>query len=317
MNAKELLCIALMAENGQRFHAEVYTDGTVRKEDGEVFKLPSLQLENVKVLTRRANREKMLAVAANDVLPFRDGDAAPKPYMENIAPLTENDFLLPEERKLSIDTILGEITVDAECRKPKMENVAIADMQRAAERLEHPKEELPKSEPENQTATVAQDEKKNLYDENKPKSDSQEMAPVEDVSENDIKKQATASANPKRLLILAIIALGLLLCCVGFGFGYVTGYMDLPGSIASTVQNWRPSEDGGAESMATPEPTVAPTPPKTEINLTINAMDGAEVTGSTNVGANEESEENVSSSTAGKTAEASASSNSETEGVEQ
>ena len=48
------------------------------------------------------------------------------------------------------------------------------------------------------------------------------------------------------------------------------------------------------------EPTPTPVPPKTEINLTINAMEGAEVSGSTDVGVNEnaqpESEPATSSS---------------------
>lgn len=79
--------------------------------------------------------------------------------------------------------------------------------------------------------------------------------------------------------------------------GYINGYINV-GPLQSTSEVSSAPESTSSEE--TVEPTPTPVPPKTEINLTINAMEGAEVSGSTDVGVNEnaqpESEPATSSS---------------------
>ena len=98
MKTKELLCVALISENGKRYDAEIYSDGTFKREDGEFCRLTPHEFETIQVLARRSSREKMLTVVANDVVPYREGDKEPEAYIENLLPYTEADFLLPEEK---------------------------------------------------------------------------------------------------------------------------------------------------------------------------------------------------------------------------
>ena len=54
MGEKELLCVALVTENGERYNAEIYQDGTYLARDGSYLRLTELEFEHAKVLTRRA-----------------------------------------------------------------------------------------------------------------------------------------------------------------------------------------------------------------------------------------------------------------------
>lgn len=58
MSEKELLCVALVTENGERYNAEIYQDGTYLARDGSYLRLTELEFEHAKVLTRRAERER-------------------------------------------------------------------------------------------------------------------------------------------------------------------------------------------------------------------------------------------------------------------
>lgn len=287
MKPKELLCIALIAENGKRYDAEVYTDGTFKNQEGEYEKLTPLQFENIKVLQRRADREKMLIVAANDVVPYREGDKEPEPYTENIAPLTEEDFLLPEERQLPADMVVADkIAPDLPAiplKKEKSDSHKEADAKKAT-----PDE--PKINKKNEAA-----EKTETGAEKETEPDSKEAA----------EKVPSKPKKKKRVpIVLVIILLLMLLCGAGFGIGYMNGYFDLnmlPGIVMDGLEQVTGKNETVANQPAVtpaptptqeqePAPTPTPLPPKTEINLTINAMDGAEVSGSTDVGVNEENQ---------------------------
>lgn len=290
MKPKELLCIALIAENGKRYDAEVYTDGTFKNQEGEYEKLTPLQFENLKVLQRRADREKMLIVAANDVVPYREGDKEPEPYTENIAPLTEEDFLLPEERQLPVDMV----TADKDL--PKLPQIPTKK-----------KEEQPPVSDEDKTKETKEPEK---TDKNKgidEKGGSEKVTEPEQESKPESKENTEkAASKPKKKkrfpIVLVIILVLLLLCGAGFGIGYMNGYFDLnmlPGVVMEELEEVTGNGDSHASQPAEtpaptpvqeqePTPTPTPLPPKTEINLTINAMDGAEVSGSTDVGVNED-----------------------------
>lgn len=280
MKPKELLCIALIAENGNRYDAEVYTDGTFKNQKGEIQKLTPLQFENIKVLQRRSDREKMLIVSANEVVPYREGDEEPTPYKENIAPLTEEDFLLPEERPLPMDMVVPD-------EGPS----------------EMPTNPTPNAVPDDGAASAKEQETTKPKPKDK-KSDSKEKAEANSKNEEadeTAKQEPKPPKRKKRLpVILVIILLLLLLCGAGFGIGYMNGYFDLnmlPGVVTEeleqiTEQNDKATSEQTAtpapeQQEAVPTPTPTPVPPKTEINLTINAMDGAEVSGSTDVGVNE------------------------------
>lgn len=270
MKPKELLCVALIAENGKRYDTDVYTDGTFLNQEGEYQKLTPLQFETLKVLMRRADREKMLILAANDVIPYREGDKEPEPYTESIEPFTEEDFLLPEERELPADM------VTADRKLPE-----IPGLSKDADKK--PETAL---EPESGTSETTQ----NTASENE---DGQaETQPEETVAKPKKKKRLP--------VFLIIIVLLLLLCGTGFGIGYMNGYFDmnmLPGVVMEELEEItgnknEPAPQPAVTPVPTPEqlptPTPTPVPPKTEINLTINAMDGAEVSGSTDVGVNED-----------------------------
>lgn len=273
MKPKELLCVALIAENGKRYDTDVYTDGTFLNQEGEYQKLTPLQFETLKVLMRRADREKMLILAANDVIPYREGDKEPEPYTESIEPFTEDDFLLPEERELPADM------VTADRKLPEIPG-------------------LPKIA-EKKPDTVLAPESGN------PEATQNKAGESEDgqteIKPEEVQKPAAKPKKKKRLpVVLIIVVLLLLLCAAGFGIGYMNGYFDmnmLPGVVMEelgeiTGNKSEPAPQPAVTPVPTPEqlptPTPTPVPPKTEINLTINAMDGAEVSGSTDVGVNED-----------------------------
>ena len=72
----------------------------------------------------------------------------------------------------------------------------------------------------------------------------------------------------------------------------------LPGIISGQTNEPPAEPTPGPVATATPDPTPEATqaPPKTEINLIIDATDGAQVSGSTDVGTNED--DNAVSTTA-------------------
>ena len=113
MSEKELLCVALVTENGERYNAEIYQDGTYLARDGSYLRLTELEFEHAKVLTRRAEREKRLVQVAKEIVPYRKGDMPPEEYIEDIAPYSEEDYLLPEERTLPEDMVEPDKEPDA------------------------------------------------------------------------------------------------------------------------------------------------------------------------------------------------------------
>lgn len=281
MKTKELLCIALIADNGDRYDAEIYKDGTFKNKKGEIQKLSPLQFENVKVLHRRSEREKMLIVAANDVVPYRDGDKEPEKYVENLAPLTEEDFLLPEERRLPLDMVTADAVAPAEQFEAGKAEAAKDEPAASIEPIEDASE-----------SEVAKDKKRKKKDKKEKEREKTQQGAADNDEPQPEDEPSAEPKKKKKAPVLLVILLLLLLCGAGFGIGYMNGYFDLnmlPGIVSE--------EPGGVSSetpaaTATPEPVATPTPvpPKTEINLTINAMDGAEVSGSTDVGVNEDTE---------------------------
>lgn len=288
MKTKELLCVALISENGKRYDAEIYSDGTFKREDGEFCRLTPHEFETIQVLARRSSREKMLTVVANDVVPYREGDKEPEAYIENLLPYTEADFLLPEEKTKSsvpaaADESEGDPEMIDEMLQQQMEEPDEADIK-----------ERPASNPD-ATADTDTREVETPNEENSTAS-AEEPAP-ESKAKSKKKAKKEKRAGSKAPVILAIILVLLLLCGAGFGLGYINGYINV-GPLQSTSEVSSAPESTSSEE--TVEPTPTPVPPKTEINLTINAMEGAEVSGSTDVGVNEnaqpESEPATSSS---------------------
>ena len=279
MKAKELLCIALISDGEKRYDAEIYSDGTFKNEDGEFYRLSPEEFKVAQVLARRANRERMLTVVANEVVPYRDGDAEPEPYTENLLPYTEEDFMLPAESDAANATSASyQVTDDAD---------AIDEM--LQQQMEDQMEEGEPA-PLSQTDSGATD-----------KTD-KETEQVEKETETTV--QEAEAPKPKRkghkvAIIIGVLLALIVLCGVGFGLGYINGYFNLGPLQSSTSVVSSSVDDQLGSDSTTSEPASAPAqlPPKTEINLTINAMEGAEVSGSTDVGVNEDAQEEVSSAT--------------------
>lgn len=314
MSEKELLCVALVTENGERYDAEIYQDGTFLAKDGSFQRLSELEFEHAKVLTRRAEREKKLVQVANDIMPYRKGDMPPDEYAENLAPYTEEDFLLPEERKLPEDMVTpdnesGKIVSpkaddqkDAKTPVPESadephgvdtENISEGNKlsEKEQKSIDAQKKELAKKakkERKKKERAATKAEKASTSS----NADVAQSGAKEIYVDEDAAKKMMESPKPKKIPIIPIIIIAVLLCAAGFYFGYASGGLKLDmlpwfGNGVDVVQPYEPTP--GPLETASPEPTVEPTPapPKTEINLIIDATDGAQVSGSTDVGTNE------------------------------
>lgn len=272
MKTKELLCVALVSENGERYDAEIYTDGTFKKADGEIYRLTPHEFEIVQVLARRANREKMLTVVANDVVPYREGDKEPDEYVENLLPYTETDFLLPGERVRVAASVADQSEGDPEVIDEMLQQQMDETDEGGAKKKSASGSDAVNNGNEGEAET-ANDVSSHPIEETAPQINSKKK-----------KAKKEKRSGSKAAVILVVMFVLLLLCGAGFGMGYIKGYINVgplhgvsePGSTITS-----------SSSEATVQPTPSPVPPKTEINLTINAVDGAEVSGSTDVGVNE------------------------------
>lgn len=119
--------------------------------------------------------------------------------------------------------------------------------------------------------------------------------------DEDAARQMMEAPKKKKIPVIPIIIVAILLGIAGFYFGYVSGGFNLemlPGIISGQTNEPPAEPTPGPVATATPDPTPEATqaPPKTEINLIIDATDGAQVSGSTDVGTNED--DNAVSTTA-------------------
>lgn len=327
MSEKELLCVALVTENGERYNAEIYQDGTYLAKDGSYLRLTELEFEHAKVLTRRAEREKRLVQAAKEIVPYRKGDIPPEEYVEDITPYSEEDFLLPEERTLPEDMVEPDKTPDTLAQKDAVEvntsstdtvptdmvkdnSSEIDDGERklSAKEQKHidaqkkklakqaKKRRIREEKAAEKAKKVEQKESATEVDEDNKQSDVKEIYVDEDAA-----KQMMEAPRKKKIPVGLIIIVAILLGIAGFYFGYVSGGFKLemlPGIISGQTSEPPAEPTPSPLETSTPEPTPQATqaPPKTEINLIIDATDGAQVSGSTDVGTNED--ENATAATA-------------------
>lgn len=327
MSEKELLCVALVTENGERYNAEIYQDGTYLARDGSYLRLTELEFEHAKVLTRRAEREKRLVQDAKEIVPYRKGDMPPEEYIEDIAPYSEEDYLLPEERTLPEDMVEPDKEPDALAQVKDVEvKVSFTD----AAPTDTPKGNDLKNDEEEQKLSAKEQkridaQKKKLAKQAKRQREKDEKAAVKaeknrqkelqaEINKNnkqldteeiyvdeDAARQMMEAPKKKKIPVIPIIIVAILLGIAGFYFGYVSGGFNLemlPGIISGQTNEPPAEPTPGPVTTAAPDPTPEATqaPPKTEINLIIDATDGAQVSGSTDVGTNED--DNAVSTTA-------------------
>lgn len=327
MSEKELLCVALVTENGERYNAEIYQDGTYLARDGSYLRLTELEFEHAKVLTRRAEREKRLVQVAKEIVPYRKGDMPPEEYIEDIAPYSEEDYLLPEERTLPEDMVEPDKEPDALAQVKDVEvkvsftDAAPTDMPKGnglkndegeqklsakeQKRIDAQKKKLAKQAKKRRVREEKAAEKAKKVEQKESAADTDEDNKQSDAKEiyvdEDAAKQMMEAPRKKKIPVVPIIIIAILLGIAGFYFGYASGGFNLemlPGIIAGQTNEPPAEPTPGPVATATHDPTPEATqaPPKTEINLIIDATDGAKVSGSTDVGTNEG--ENATAATA-------------------
>lgn len=328
MSEKELLCVALVTENGERYNAEIYQDGTYLARDGLYLRLTELEFEHAKVLTRRAEREKRLVQVAKEIVPYRKGDMPPEEYIEDIAPYSEEDYLLPEERTLPEDMVEPDKEPDALAQVKDVEvKVSFTDAAptdtpkgndlkndegeqklsaKEQKRIDAQKKKLAKQAKKRRVREEKAAEKAEKVEQKESAADTDEDNKQSDAKEEiyvdeDAAKQMMEAPRKKKIPVVPIIIIAILLGIAGFYFGYVSGGFNLemlPGIISGQTNEPPAEPTPGPVATATPDPTPEATqaPPKTEINLIIDATDGAQVSGSTDVGTNED--DNAVSTTA-------------------
>lgn len=96
MSEKNLLCVALVLESGQRREAKIFEDGTYRIGNGPYMKMEAQEFEMARILERRSQRTHWLMANAYEIEDVKVGSEPPADYVEDLGPFTEADFLIPD-----------------------------------------------------------------------------------------------------------------------------------------------------------------------------------------------------------------------------
>lgn len=309
MNKKNLLCVALVLEGGQRREAQIFEDGTYRIENGPYKKMPAAEFEMARILERRSQRTHWLMASAYEIEDIKASSEPPADYVEDLGSFTEADFLIPdgpikvpnaegaaadepEQKKFRLfgkkkkvkkekaeDKKPADIADEAETAKWETETppppVESAPADAEDEKPAPPEETAKKIEdtaaaPEPEAEPTKRGSKKKKDKKKKKGADKQAEG---DAAQKDAEPPAEEAPQKKRTWLVWVVIVCILLAVIGwFGGNAVREQMGIGNPTPISTPE------------PTPEPTATPAPPaRPQIYLTIDATEGAEVSGSADV----------------------------------
>lgn len=320
MSEKNLLCVALVLESGQRREAKIFEDGTYRIGNGPYMKMEAQEFEMARILERRSQRTHWLMANAYEIEDVKVGSEPPVDYVEDLGPFTEADFLIPDTPIVPKEAVAPEEEKNEAPGKRKKflffggkKKAKAAPEPAAAEKVPDTADESPTAkwvteEPSAPTkeggapadtpaaepvteAEVTADTEATPSDAAKPdekpeqkshgkkkkgrgKGEKQAEAPKEDKDTAQAEEPPPPAKEPQKKkpvwFVWVLIACVLLAVLGWFGGNAVREHMGME----------PPAPFSAPEP--TPEPTPAP-PARPQIYITIDATEGAEVSGSADV----------------------------------